>query len=186
MNRHMDETQARLIAGARSFDRQVLEQIYDLHSPELYRYAYRLLGRQDTAEECVGEAFAHFLEALQKGKGPRENLRAYLFRTTHNICTDTYRRQPLQEDLLDDNLNDHTADQPQFTVEQAHERREVRLALFNLTAEQRQVIVLRFLEGWQNEEVAAILKKTVGAIKALQHRALASLRRDLVSVKRRI
>ena len=87
---------------------------------------------------------------------------------------------------MDDNLNDHTADQPQFTVEQAHERREVRLALFNLTAEQRQVIVLRFLEGWQNEEVAAVLKKTVGAIKALQHRALASLRRDLVSVKRRI
>ena len=67
-------------------------------------------------------------------------------------------------------------------LEQVAERVEqgnVRRALAMLTPEQRQVIVLKFLEEWENEEIAQVLGKPVGAIKALQHRALNTLRRLL-------
>ena len=58
----------------------------------------------------------------------------------------------------------------------------VRAALARLTDEQRQVIVLKFYEGLSNEEVASAINKPVGAVKALQHRALAALRRALAQV----
>lgn len=60
------------------------------------------------------------------------------------------------------------------------EREAVRAALIQLTPDQRQVIVLKFLEEWSNQEVAEALDKPVGAIKALQHRAINTLRRFLV------
>ena len=176
----MEDSQAALIEGARKFDRHVLEQIYDAYSPALYRYAYRLLGRQDVAEEVLSETFIRFLEALQKGKGPKQHLRAYLYRIVHNICTDTYRRQLPVEDLLEDDIEDRGLSSPQESAEDAIELQNIRASLFRLTPDQRQVIVLRFFEGWDNDEVAAVLDKPVGAVKALQHRALASLKRMVV------
>jgi len=176
----MEDSQAALIEGARKFDRHVLEQIYDEYSPALYRYAYRLLGRQDTAEEVLSETFTRFLEALRKGKGPKKHQRAYLYRIVHNICTDTYRRQPPVEDQMEDDIEDHSISSPQERAEEAIELQNIRAALFRLTPDQRQVIVLRFFEGWDNDEVAAVLHKPVGAVKALQHRALASLKRLVV------
>jgi RNA polymerase sigma-70 factor (ECF subfamily) len=57
------------------------------------------------------------------------------------------------------------------------ENQEIRGLLNQLTAEQRQVILLKFVEEWKNEEIALALEKPIGAVKALQHRALRSLRR---------
>ena len=175
----MEDSQAAQIEGARKFDRRVLEQIYDAYSPALFRYAYRLLGRQDAAEEVLSETFTRFLEALRRGKGPKQHLRAYLFRIVHNICTDTYRRQPPLEDQLEDEIKDQSMSSPQERAEETIELQNIRSALFRLTPEQRQVIVLRFFEGWDNDEVAVVLGKPIGAVKALQHRALASLKRML-------
>jgi len=55
------------------------------------------------------------------------------------------------------------------------------MALRRLTPDQQQVIALKYLEGWENKEIAISLKKPVGAIKSLQHRALASLKKNLKS-----
>jgi RNA polymerase sigma-70 factor (ECF subfamily) len=60
------------------------------------------------------------------------------------------------------------------------EQEEVRAALAHLTPDQRQVVLLKYLEGLENEEIAAALGKPLGAVKSLQHRALAALRRILV------
>ena len=62
----------------------------------------------------------------------------------------------------------------------------MRAALVHLTPDQRQVIVLRYLEGLENEMVALALEKPVGAIKSLQHRAIDALRRMLVPQKEEI
>jgi RNA polymerase sigma-70 factor (ECF subfamily) len=60
------------------------------------------------------------------------------------------------------------------------DRERARYALLSLTPDQRQVIMLKFLEGWQNPEIARALNKPVGAVKSLQHRGLAALRRILI------
>jgi RNA polymerase sigma-70 factor (ECF subfamily) len=166
-----------LLVQAGQFETHALTEIYDLYSPRLYRYAMRLLGDDNAAEDCVSETFSRFLKALRAGKGPRDYLQAYLFRTAHNLVVDHYRRQPVTEEL-DDNLP-----QIETTEETAAlnlSQHQVRVALQQLTEDQQQVMILKFLEGWDNEAVAKALNKPVGAVKSMQHRALAQLKKLLL------
>jgi RNA polymerase sigma-70 factor (ECF subfamily) len=112
-------------------------------------------------------------------------LQAYLYRIAHNWITDQYRRQPppplpLLEDLVspDDELFQGVFD----TIE----KKRVRGALRCLTPEQRLVINLKYLEGWENEHVALILEKPISAVKSLQSRALRALRRILLPHEKEI
>jgi RNA polymerase sigma-70 factor, ECF subfamily len=166
-----------LLNKAGQFDTRALTEIYDLYSPRLYRYAMRLLGDDCAAEDCVSETFSRFLKALQAGKGPRDYLQAYLFRTAHNLVVDHYRRQPLTEELTDDLPN---VEDTENAAEHNLNQNRVRSALHKLTEDQQQVVSLKFLEGWENEEIAHALHKPVGAVKSLQHRALAQLQKFLL------
>lgn len=166
-----------LLVQAKQLEPCALAEIYDLYSPRLYRYAIRLLGDACIAEDCVAETFSRFLQALQKGKGPRDYLQAYLFRAAHNFIVDHYRHQQ-PECILDDDTPDceNTEENASLNIRQHH----VRAALLELTKDQGQVIALKFLEGWENEEIARVLNKPVGAVKSLQHRALAHLQKILL------
>ena len=168
-----------LLRRARKFDTQALAEIYDVYSDEIYRYATRLLGDGDQAEDCVAETFHRFLKALSKGGGPRNYLRAYLYRIAHNWITDQYRRQPQEPLPAKLELHADSKSNPSDIVEESLEQERVRKALRKLTPNQRQVIVLRYLEGWNNEEIAKALNKPVGAVKSLRHRGVNSLRRVL-------
>jgi RNA polymerase sigma-70 factor (ECF subfamily) len=165
-----------LLAKAKIFDQAALGEIYDLYSPRIYRYAIRLLGDACAAEDCVAETFSRFLQALHANRGPRDYLQAYLFRTAHNLVVDHYRRgepgQALDPDRPDESSTEEIAGWNIRT-------KRLRAALRQLTPDQQQVIALKFLEGWENEEIAQILNKPVGAVKSLQHRALASLQKLL-------
>ena len=169
-----------LLRRARRYDEQALVEIYDTLSPAIYAYAMRLLGDVDLAEDCVAETFSRFLNALSAGGGPKDYLKAYLYRVAHNWITDRYRHTR-PETPLDQNL-ELTADEkaePHTSVVDKMERQELRAALALLTPEQRQVVTLKYLENLDNAEIAEALQKPVGAIKSLQHRALGTLRRIL-------
>jgi len=168
-----------LLRRARQFDSEALGFIYDQYSAPLYRYALRLLGTSDSAEECVAEVFSRLLTAIHRGAGPRDHLQAYLYRVAHNWITDQWRRQPPATVMLSATLPDGNQTDPQEAIDHQFEQERVRRALAFLTPDQRQVIVLKFLEDWENEQIAAALDKPVGAVKSLQHRALAALRRML-------
>jgi RNA polymerase sigma-70 factor (ECF subfamily) len=175
----MDEPE--LLRRARQFDENALAEIYDAFSPAIYAYAMRLMGDVDLAEDCVAETFSRLLLALRNGGGPSENLRAYLYRVAHNWVTDYYRRRR-PETSLDAELSAGSEGDPHITTVQALENQEVRRALSLLTPDQRQVIALKYLEELDNAEIARVLRKPIGAVKSLQHRALASLRRILSPV----
>ena len=170
----------KLIKLARNFNQAALAEIYDQFSDALYKYAYKQVGDSQVAEDLVSEAFNRFLSALARGGGPKEHLRAYLYRITHNLITDLYRREPpLPLELDEDRVEKEDQDPSRFiTKEQRADR--VRMALKLVTPEQRQVITLKFLEGWNTQEIAQSMGKSIGAIKALQHRGLASLERILL------
>jgi RNA polymerase sigma-70 factor, ECF subfamily len=167
-----------LLQRARQLDHQALAQIYDLHSPGLYRYAMRLLGDQVLAEDCVAETFSRFLQTLQANRGPENFLQAYLYRIAHNWISDYYRREPGPAEELTEELQDDQAD-PEEDTNQRQRQERLRVALQQLTPDQQQVIALKYLDGWENEEIACTLKKPVGAVKSLQHRALGTLQRIL-------
>jgi RNA polymerase sigma-70 factor (ECF subfamily) len=164
------------LAQAKELDPHVLAEIYDCYSPRLYRYAYRLLGDACIAEDCVAETFSRFLQSLRVGRGPRDYLQAYLFRTAHNFIADYYRRTPSEE--LDEQLSDRN--DVEADASRNIRQRLVRTALRELSPSQQQVIALKFWEDWENEEIAHVLAKPVGAIKSLQHRALMHLQKILL------
>lgn len=170
-------TEHELLRAAHTFDEYALAEVYDLYSPRLYRYAARLLGNVQAAEDCVAETFNRFLKALQAGRGPRDHLQAYLFRTAHNWIVDHYRRAPESETLKDD-LPDDVNVEESARLNLRQER--VRAALGQLTSDQQQVIALKYLEDWDNEEIARAVHKPVGAVKSLQHRALERLKKLLL------
>lgn len=162
-----------LLQRASQLETQALAEIYDIYSPGIYRYAMRLLGDVTLAEDCVAETFARFLKSLREGHGPRDNLQAYLYRIAHNLVVDMYRgdRETVE---LDDAFRSE-ADVPEEEAAKQIRQKQVRQAVHSLTPDQQMVIALKYLEDWSNEEVAQAMKKPVGAVKSLQHRALRSL-----------
>ncbi len=165
-----------LIKCCRQFNHQALAQVYDIYSPGIHRYALRLLGDQALAEECTAETFSRFLHALKAGSGPRDHLQAYLYRVAHNWIVDQYRREPSAALELSEDLPEK-ADLPEEEVAKAENRRRLQRTIMRLTPDQQQVITLKYLEGWDNEEIARALKKPVGSVKSLQHRALRTMER---------
>ncbi len=170
-----------VLQQARQLDEDALAKIYDAYSPALYRYAMRLLGDVDLAEECVAETFSKLLHALHRGGGPTRYLQAYLFRIVHNWATDYYRRQPQPALPLDPTLPNTSDPTPSQALERELELAEVRTVITHLTPDQSQVVVLKFIEGWENGRISLALGKSIGAVKALQHRALESLKKRLLT-----
>jgi RNA polymerase sigma-70 factor, ECF subfamily len=184
---------AAFLQRVRQLDEAALTEVFDTFSPAIYAYAMRLLGDQDMAYECVAETFSRLLVAIRHGGGPDEHLRAYLYRIAHNWITDQYRRQPeilsldIQEES-DSNLYTNATGlmgreaagcDPPLEMERHTQQTRVRQALCMLTPDQRQVVVLKYLEDFDHAEIAHMMNKPVGAIKSLQHRALDALRRLL-------
>lgn len=163
-----------------SFSKKELIDIYEHYNPGIYRYAYRLLGDQNVAEDCVSETFSRFLGTVNRGGNPIDNVRAYLYRVAHNWITDYYRRKPLPELPLDIKEHVEPGSNPDKLVSEAMERDRVRAAILRLPPEQQQIIQLRFLENWSHEEVAQLLGKSIDATRSMQYRALVSLRRMLI------
>jgi RNA polymerase sigma-70 factor, ECF subfamily len=170
-------TQMKIKPG--TLDQEYLVDLYEQYNPKIFRYAYRQLGDQDAAEECVAETFHRFLGSLRGNpKGP-ENVQAFIYRIAHNWITDYYRRRkPIEP--LDENIHDRRNGNPMTELSEKLEQERVRNALLRLPDEQRQVIVLRFLEEQSHEQVAQVIQKTTQATRALQYRALNNLKRLLL------
>jgi RNA polymerase sigma-70 factor (ECF subfamily) len=119
------------------------------------------------------------LVAFQNGNGPRDGVLLWLYRIAHNLVIDLYRQSskqtlPLEETLLRDN-----DPLPEEALVALQEQERVRKALQMLKPDQQEVVSLKFLEGLENVEVAEIMQISVGAVKSLQHRALANLAKIL-------
>lgn len=163
-----------LLLRASYLETKALTEIYDTYSPGMYRYAMRLLGDSQSAEDCIAETFARFLDALQKRRGPRDHLQAYLYRVAYNWIVDLYRKQKDNVELKDYIPSD---DRPEDEAFRHFYQAKLRDAIHKLTTDQQQVIALKYLEDWSNEEIAKALNKPLGAVKSIQHRALKSLQR---------
>ncbi len=174
-----EPSEQELLQRARQLDPAALTKIYDRYNGELYNYALSLTGDSELAEDCVSEIFARFLDVIKRQRGPDTYLRAYLYRMAHNWITDQYRGGSLGLLPLEEATPIPSADDP---AQEAHRNLRIqatRRALASLTPDQRQVISLRYLQGWELGEIASAMNKPVGAVKALQFRGIEALRRLL-------
>ncbi len=121
------------------------------------------------------------LEAIRKEKAWHSSFSGWLYRIAHNLVIDTYRKRGRATYLSIDDAPDLVTKEegPAQTAERQWDADNLRRAIARLTDEQASVVSLRFLEGYSITEVATLLDKTEGAIKALQYRAVSNLRRLL-------
>jgi RNA polymerase sigma-70 factor, ECF subfamily len=165
--------------GLRELDPKALGAVYDLYADVVYRYVRYRLNDDGAAEDIAGDVFLNLLEALQRGRGPETNVKAWLLGTAAHMVTDhlrrSYRRptESMPDDLRDPGVTPHDE------FERREQSRLFQSAFSQLTDEQQHVVTLRFGEGLSLEETAAIMKKNVNAIKALQFRAMAALQRNI-------
>lgn len=170
-----DETA--LLEAASSLDQEALEAIFDDYAPALYKYLLRRgLGSQE-ADQTVGDVFARLLEKLSEGKGPQSNLRAYLFQTAYHLVVDQSRAQKRAAPLDVAESFEEETKSVQAQTEEALLLESLASAMEQeLTEEQRNVIILRFQEGFSLKETAEIVGKKLNAVKALQNRGMNRLK----------
>ncbi|MCL4504959.1 MAG: sigma-70 family RNA polymerase sigma factor [Chloroflexi bacterium] len=167
-----------LLDQARTLDPAALGRIYDAYFVRLYRYVYHYVDSAETAQDVASETLRRLLETLHAGHAP-DRLSAWLYRVAHNLAIDSIRRNPPGMVIpLDDHGHADDATTESMTEAQM-ERERVRKALSRLTPEQQNVVILKFLEGHSNVEIGLLINRPEGAVKSLQHRALATLRRIL-------
>ena len=178
----MESDSALLIAASR-MDKDALVRIFDLYSRPLYNYALRICGDPMLADHIVGDVFAKLLEQLAAGYGPRANLRSYLYESAYHRMIDEVRYSKPKAPL---EVATQLPLDAYLSMEDCILFKQVLDAVqHKLSADQRHVIVLRFLEGFSLRETAAILNKDVDHIKVIQNRAIAKLRRLLESQGRK-
>lgn len=171
--------EARLASRAALGDPDAIASLYDLYAPRIYSYIYHRTSDPVMAEDLTGQVFLRMMEAMQNGKGWRTSFSGWLYRIAHNLVVDFYRKRgQVNFTTIDDTPNIPAGNGDPYKAATARLESDVLLRAINqLTEEQAQVVTLRFLEGYSIAEVAAIMDKTDGAIKALQYRGVATLRR---------
>jgi RNA polymerase sigma-70 factor (ECF subfamily) len=168
-----------LLERARAYDEAALGELYDRYAPKMYAYIYRRVGHAATAEDLTGELFLRVVRSILNDQAWRESFSAWLYRIAHNLVVDHYRSLPEQpHQHLEPSVEGESGDLAS-ALESRGERERLRAATRRLTPDQQEVLALRFGEGLTSAEAGRILKKSTGAVEALQHRALASLRRIL-------
>jgi RNA polymerase sigma-70 factor, ECF subfamily len=176
-------TAADLIA-ARLREPAALTRIYTAYAPALFRFFMASVGDRHLAEDLTGNTFVSAIEGLPKFRGPVEALGGWLFQIARHDLYDHRRKQnrsrvePLDDNLKEAAASDGAVDPEDLAITRLEGGRVLR-ALQELSPDQREVLLLRMAGGMTAPEVAAALGKTTNAVKALQHRGLASLARVL-------
>jgi len=168
-----------VIERARNGDRDAFAELYDRHVDSVYRYLLYRVREASDAEDLTSEVFTRAFANIHRYRWQGKSFLAWLYTIARNAVTDRRRRDRPTVDL--DDAFGLAEDGPT-----AHERAvhgeavdALRGAVRHLTTEQQEVIVLRFVENLSSRQVAQVLGKNEGAIRALQFRALGRLRKLL-------
>src|SRR5690348_10372425 len=179
-SRESNENVRRLVDRAQQGDRDALEELYLIHFDRIYGYLHMSVGNRHDAEDLTTQTFLKMLESIGKFRWRSAPFSAWLFRIAHNLAMDHFRagkRWQPQEDVPEP----PGSEEPSAEMLAMHSigRQSMMELIETLSPEQQQVLTLKFVFNFANADVATILGKTEGAIKSLQHRALASLQKQI-------
>ncbi len=169
-----DQTLARLAKN----EREAFGVLYERHVTAIYRYVYYRVGSQEDTEDLTARVFARALKHIRNYNDRGVPFTAWLYRIAHNVVANHHRDNsrhpavPLEEvEIFTGQDEDH--DQ---RIDGERERDRLLRAIRLLPAERQHLIVLKFVEQMQNNEIGQIMKRSEGAIKSLYHRTLLQLR----------
>jgi RNA polymerase sigma-70 factor, ECF subfamily len=172
----MAEDEKTLVARASRHDPEAFARLYDRYVDKIYKYINYKAGRTN-AEDLTAQVFLKSWAAVGDYRMTQRPFSAWLFRIAHNLVVDYFRTQRETISLDQYPVGDESRDDVEELAEHHLDSETLRLAMKRLTDEQQQVIILKFIVGYNTDEVAHLLNKHPAAVRALQHRALISLER---------
>jgi len=172
-----DDSELVLLAIRR--DEEAFAELYERHVVRVYRHIYYMVGNAAEAEDLTAQTFLRAWEAIERYQVRGAPFVSWLLRIGHNLGVSHLRARRETSELHDGILDDKAHRDPESSYERTAEEELVREAILLLRDEQRQVIILRFIEDLDYREVAEIIGKSVAAIRVIQHRALNALRKQI-------
>jgi len=169
-------TENELLRRARGHDSAALHDIYERYFSPIYQFIRLRLNDTEQAKDLTADVFVDLFVAMKGRHPPRDSLRAWLFRVARNKLADHYGRQrrfpaATLEDWIPANEDD-----PAIAILSNWRLGRIRQVLAQLSAEQQEVLILRFGQGLNLQETADLMDKSLSAIKSLQFRAVERLR----------
>jgi RNA polymerase sigma-70 factor, ECF subfamily len=178
--RESTENIRKLVDQAQQGDRAALEELYLIHFDRIYSYLHMSVGTKHDAEDLTTQTFMKMLESIGRFRWQSAPFSAWLFRIAHNLAMDHFRaRRRWQPEADVPEPPGEAEPSAELEAMQSIGRQSMLELIDKLSPEQQQVLTLKFVFNFPNADVAKILDKTEGAIKSLQHRALASLQKQI-------
>jgi RNA polymerase sigma-70 factor (ECF subfamily) len=180
LDEHADAPRiAALVDLARGGDSDAFGQLYDYYNGSVYRFVYYRVSSQQLAEDLTSDTFFRALRAINSFQWQGKDFGAWLMTIARNLVVDHYKsaKSRLETSLPSVGDRPETAANPEDHVVQTLTNELLRARLRELPADQQECLVLRFLNSYSIAETAKVLKKSDGAIKQLQLRAIRNLAR---------
>lgn len=169
---------ARLVKQAKQGELSAFGELYDQYADAVFRFLYARVNTRMDAEDLTSEVFLRAWRSLSRYRHQGHAFSAYLFQIARNLLIDYYRRSDRVEAISEGEmrrLEDEDAG-PSAKVVQQLEHEKLRETLGQLREDYRTVLMLRFVSGFSSRETAEAMERSSGAVRVLQHRALAALR----------
>jgi RNA polymerase sigma-70 factor (ECF subfamily) len=170
-----------LIRRAQQRDQVALTRLYEDNFDKIYRYCAIKIGDRTEAEDMTQQVFLNAIKSLPSYKFKGMPFSSWLYRIAHNQVVDYLRKKTRHATVPIDEMTAAGDDDPREAAEMKLEMEELAIATKKLTTAQREVISLRFAADLSVAEVARTMGRSEGAVKALQHSAIAALRRVLAA-----
>jgi len=178
--------EATLVQRAVEHDAGAFGRLYDMHVDRVYKHIYYRVGNEADAEDLTQQVFLKAWQAIHRYKKTTSPFVAWLMTISHNQVVDFYRTRKDKAHLEAEVLADNPASRPEQTAEASFEQQRLRKAISQLRGNEQQVVILRFIEGFEFAEIASAMKKKEGNVRVILHRALVKLRDILKNESRQI
>lgn len=177
------DADAALVAAAKAGDAAAFGELYERHRDEIYRFCLARTGSVPDAEDLTSDVFVKALRSLGRYEQRGTPFVAFLYRIARNAAIDrarSRRRTPAAEELPPQMASGHDVERAAIS---GTDRATLVAALARLKDSDREVIVLRLIEGYSGLEVSQMIGKSEGAVRILQHRAMERLRKAFAAVE---
>jgi RNA polymerase sigma-70 factor, ECF subfamily len=167
-----------LVRRAQANDRAAFGELYELFCPKIYSYiAYHLNGRSEAAEDLTEEVFMKALQNLGSFQFREVPFSSWLYRIAHNHLIDHIRSSKKQQMVNIDDAQHLLFERDR--LDGRLDRQTLTSALAKITEDQRQIVLMRVVQGLSIAETAKAVGKSEDSIKQLQSRGLKALKRVL-------
>ncbi len=179
------EYEHKLVSRIQDGDKEAFGELVGRYQKKIFIFAYGFFPNRDDAMEIVQETFMRIFAKID-GYRPQQSFAGWVYRLTHNICIDTYRKFA-KKNALENNIAD-VPEKQLAVLENSHGALELRQmsaaidrAAANLSSKQKSVFTLKYRQGMKLQQVAEIMNVSLGTVKTLHHRALKKIRTEVIA-----